>query len=163
MGSGEGCFGCDFKTTDCHSWCLCLAWLEDDASKTCFHPSSSILQEILSSGRDEEVTSGVVGAIHRLGFHFPAFAIVSNADSSPASPERLKKVAIFPGLGPRTFDPKGSWHSAGGQVFLSRTGGSLKAFPQELPDPADKKKPTSRCGHRPQGAGCNMAEGNCQV
>lgn len=104
-----------------------------------FHSSSSILQEILSSGRDEEVTSGMVGATHRLGFHFPAFATLSNADSSPASPERLEKVAVLPGLVPLTFDPKGSWHSAGGQVFLSRTGRSLKAFPQELPDPADKK------------------------
>lgn len=95
-----------------------------------FHSSSSILQEILSSGRDEEVTSGVVGATHRLGFCFAAFVTVSNADSSPAPPKRLEKVDILPGLGLLTFDPEGSWHSAGGQVFLSRTGRSLKAFPQ---------------------------------
>jgi hypothetical protein len=56
-----------------------------------------ILQEVLSPRRDEEVTSGMVGATHKLGFHFPAFATVFKADSCLASPQRLEEVAILPG------------------------------------------------------------------
>lgn len=71
-----------------------------------FHSSSSVLQEILSSGRDEEVTLRMIGATHRLRFHVPACASPSNADSCPASLQRLEEEVILPGLGPLTFDPK---------------------------------------------------------
>lgn len=115
LGVGKGlrswektCLGHGFKATDCHSWCLCLAWLEDKASKTCqpllliFSPS--LLQEILSSWRDREVLSGAVGATYRLGF-------TSQHSSLPTHLPSLASetgVVTAPGLGPLTLDTKGS-------------------------------------------------------
>lgn len=89
----------------------------------------------------------MVGATHKLGFHFPAFATVFKADSCLASPQRLEEVLFC--LGPLTFDPKGSWHSAGVQVFLSRTGRSLKVSLKSFPTQVIRK-PTLRHGHKPQ-------------
>lgn len=114
-----------------------------------FYSLSMILQETLSPRRDEEVTSGMVGATHRLGFHFPAFATVSKADSCPPSLRDKKEWPFC--LGPLTFGPKSSWHSAGVQVFLSRTGRSLKVSLKSFPTQVIRKS-TSRHGHKPQRA-----------